>query len=294
MNISYFKTFLAVVEKKSFSEAAKVLNLSQPAISFQIQAIEKTYGEVLLDRTGPKVRLTEAGEIFQRFAREILRANESLEQSIDELKGGLRGRLKLGASTIPGEYVVPKILGGFKEKFPNVELTLQIEDSEQIVEKLVNAEIDIGFIGAYIPKENFKLTKLATDELILILPANHPLCTKESMSVKEILREPFIVREVGSGTRKSFEKVLEKLDLSLDDFNVVIELGSTQAVLSAVEGGLGISVISRWAAEKALRLGTIKTITLKDIDLHRDLYLVYDQRRLFTRIQKEFVKHILR
>ncbi len=293
MNISYFKTFLTVVEKKSFSEAAKALKLSQPAISFQIQSIEKEYGQTLLDRSGVRVQLTEAGKIFYNYAKQILKLNRVLSESIDELQGVVRGHLVLGASTIPGEYIVPKILGQFIRKFPDVEPALEISDTAEILKKIEEHEIDIGFVGAPPEPNNLQIEKFVTDDLILILPPNHPLASKESVTIEEILREPFILREIGSGTRKTIEETLEKHGLSLENLNEIMDLGSTQAVLTGVEAGLGISIISKCAAEKALVLGTLKTVPFKNIDFFRDLYLVFDKRRFLTRTQKEFIKFAL-
>ncbi|MDP3012619.1 MAG: LysR family transcriptional regulator, partial [Candidatus Subteraquimicrobiales bacterium] len=147
MNLIYFKTFLIVLEKKSFSGAAKELNLTQPAISFQIQAIEKEYGEMLLDRSSSRIAPTETGKIFAYFAKEILRANEVLKESIDEFKGIVRGKLRIGASNIPGEYILPEILGAFKKSFPDVNLALEIGDTEKVIQRLEDREIDLGFVG---------------------------------------------------------------------------------------------------------------------------------------------------
>ncbi|MDI6891733.1 MAG: selenium metabolism-associated LysR family transcriptional regulator [Actinomycetota bacterium] len=292
MNLSYFKTFLTVVEKKSFSGAAKALNLSQPAISFQIQTIEKEYGEILLDRSGSKIVPTEAGKIFSYFAKEILRANDMLGESLDEFRGIVRGRLKIGASTIPGEYVLPRLLGKFKQKFPEVQPTLEISDTKEIIEKLGAHEIDIGFVGAHPKKGTLKVERFAADELILILPPDHSLKSRKRLGFQEIIKEPFILREIGSGTRKTLEGALNGQGLSLEDLNVTMELGSTQAILTAVEGGLGISILSRWAAKKALKLKTVRTVPL-ETSISRDLYLIYDERRFLSRAQREFIDFVL-
>lgn len=293
MNINYFRTFITVVEKRSFSEAAKTLSLSQPAISFQIQSIEKEYGQILLDRSGLRVQLTEAGKIFYSYARQILKLNGALSESIDELQGVVRGHLALGASTIPGEYIVPKILGQFIKKFSDVEPELEISDTAEILTKIREHEIDIGFIGALPDSNNLQVEKFVTDELILIMPPNHPLASKGKVKIEDILKEPFILREIGSGTRKTIKETLEKAKIQLENLNEIMDLGSTQAVLSGVEAGLGISIISKFAAEKALALGTVNTVPFKNISFSRDLFLVYDKKRFLTRTQKEFIKFAL-
>ena len=292
MNINYFKTFVTVVEEKSFSEAAKILKISQPAISFQIQSLEKHFGEALLDRSGAKIELTPAGKIFLDYAKKIVNLNQSLEDSIDQLRVAVRGELKLEASTIPGEYVVPKILGKFKQKYPLVEISLEISDTGKVIQKILDHRIDIGFIGALPPKKfkNIKATRFATDQLVLVLPKNHPFGTRKSVNIRDLLDQPFVLREEGSGTRETFETALNKKRLDLNDFNVVMELGSNQAILSAVEAGLGVSVLSAWAAEKAQKLEEVESVSISDLELKRDLYLIYDTGRPQSRPQKAFLE----
>lgn len=292
MNINYFKTFVTVVEEKSFSEAAKILKISQPAISFQIQSLEKRFGEALLDRSGVKIELTSAGKVFLDYARKIVNLNQNLEDAIDQLRETVRGELKLEASTIPGEYVVPKILGRFKERYPLVEISLEISDTGKVIQKTFDHRIDIGFIGALPPKKfkNIKATKFATDRLVLVLPKDHSLSTKKPISIRDLLDQPFILREEDSGTRRTFEKALKKKRLNLNDFKVVMELGSNQAILSAVEAGLGVSVLSAWAAEKTQKLGEVESASISDLELERDLYIIYDIGRPQSHPQKAFLE----
>lgn len=292
MNINYFKTFVTVVEEGSFSEAAKLLKLSQPAISFQIQALEKHFAESLLDRTGARIEPTPAGKVFLRFARKIVSLNQELEEAIDQLRETARGELTLEASTIPGEYVVPKILGKFRERFPQIELSLEISDTGKVIERIAEHRVDIGFVGDQPPKrfKNLKVESFATDTLVLVLPKDHPLSTKDKVNIRDILDQPFILREEGSGTRRTFEKALKKAELSLDDLNVTMELGSNQAIIAAVEASLGVSVLSKWAVEKAEKLGTVRTAPIIDLDLKRDLYLVYNAGRPLSRPQQAFLE----
>ncbi len=294
MNLDYFKTFIMIVEKGSFSETAKAVDISQPAISFQIQAMEKEYGQILLDRSGNKAKPTETGKIFYRFAKEMVRNNELLKEALDELKNVVRGKLVLGASTTPGEYIVPKILGQFKKKFPDIEPELLIADTDDILEKLINHEIDIAFIGREVLKDSLKSKKFASDELILIVHPNHQLAKKKVVALKKIISYPLILREKGSATRKTFENLLKSQGIPEKNLNVAMELGSIQAILAAVEADLGISIISKWAAKKDLSLGTIKTVPFADINLVRNICLVYNKKRIMTKAQKEFIDFALR
>ncbi|MDO8886452.1 selenium metabolism-associated LysR family transcriptional regulator [Candidatus Oleimmundimicrobium sp.] len=293
MNLNYFETFIIVIEKGSFSKTAKAMDVSQPAISFQIQAMEKEYGQTLLDRSGNKTRPTEAGKIFYRFAKEMVRNNELLKESLDEFKNVVRGKLVLGASTTPGEYIVPKILGQFKKKFPDVEPELYIADTDDIVEKLINHEIDIAFVGRKILKDDIEHKKFTSDELILIVHPSHQLAKKNAVTLEEVISYPLILREEGSATRKTFENLLKNQDILEKNLNVTMELGSIQAILSAVEADLGISIISKYAAEKELALGLIKTVPFKKIHLTRDIHLIYNKNRSMTKAQKEFIDFAL-
>lgn len=290
MNVNYFETFVTVVEKGSFSEAARTLKMSQPAISFQIQALEKHFGEPLLDRSGGRVRLTAAGKVLLEHARKMVALNARLERAIDQLRTGLRGELTIEASTIPGEYIVPPIIGRFKAMYPRVKVTLNIGDTSRTIDAVSRHTADLGFVGAPPPArlKHIKAVPVASDKLVLLTPKDHPWGTRRSVSVQELLDQPLVLREKGSGTRETFEKALKKNRLTLADLSVVMELGSNQAVLSAVEAGLGVSVLSRYAAHQAARLGMVRVLEATGLSLERALYLIYDADRPESRIQAVF------
>ncbi|HDP69699.1 MAG TPA: LysR family transcriptional regulator [Actinobacteria bacterium] len=294
MNLDYFKTFITIVNRGSFSETAKLMDVSQPAISFQIQTMEKEYGQKLLDRSGTKVKATEAGKIFYRFAKNMIRNDELLRESLDKLENVVRGRLLLGASTTPGEYVIPKMLGQFKKKFPDVEPQLIIADTDIILEKLENHDIDIAFVGRKISNDKLESNKFASDELVVIVHPNNQLTKRKTVSLKEIVSSPLILREKGSATRKTFEDMIKNEGFSEKDLNVVMELGSIQAILAAVEADLGISIVSKWSAERDLSLGVIKTILVANTKLARDIHLIYDKNRIITKTQKEFIEFAIK
>lgn len=287
--MDYFKTFINIVEKESLSEAAKSMGISQPAITMQLKAMEKEYGQVLLDRSPGLLKLTEAGKIFLDRARRIVEEENGLRESLSDLSGFVGGELTLGSSTTPGEYLVPKMLGRFKSLNPNVEPKLLIGDSEEILSKLGDHIIDIAIVGLDVTSDRFSKLAFAKDELTLIYPPESPLSKLKKAKVKDILKYPLIIREEGSATRKKFEEALDKVGLSINDFNVTMELGSLQAIIAAVEAGLGVSVISKWAAEKEIKLGLVGGVEISDLDLARNLYLIFDKKRSLTRTQKEFI-----
>jgi molybdate transport repressor ModE-like protein len=291
MNISYLNTFITVVEAGSFSAAARHLNLSQPAVSFQVQALEKELGAVLLERRGAGLALTAAGETVLVAAGRIVKNYEELILSVNSARDMVTGRLILEASTIPGEYIVPGLIGSFKEKYPKVDVTMNISDSGEVVRQVFARAADVGFTGALPDKsvKGLKTAVLAEDTLVLVAPATHALAGKKSTPIKAVLDQTFIMREPGSGTRKTFERALKAAGLKPGDIKISMELDSNQAVLSAVEANLGIAVISSWPAMKAAKLGAVSVLTVSDLNLKRDLYAIYDSARPETPLRRAFL-----
>lgn len=280
MNLSQLETFVITVEKGTLSAAAEELHLTQPAVSKQLKALEEFFGVRLLDRSGREVKLTEGGRIFYRRAREILRLLEQLRRELAEVTNLVRGELLLGASTIPGHYVLPRLIGNFKAKYPQVEIKLEIGDSEDIIKRLIEGEIELGVVGAEERKKGLLYQRLAEDELILIVPVDHPWADRPALKVQELAEACWVWRKQGSGTRRVAEEKLKAAGFTLPPQRIVVELGSTEAIVSAVEAGLGVSLVSRWAAEKSLRLGRVVTVPLEGVNLKRYLYLVRRTREL--------------
>ncbi len=291
MNISYFNTFITVVETSSFSKAARALGLSQPAVSFQVQSLEKELGTALLERRGSGIRLTPAGDMVLVAAGRIVKTYEEMLMSINETRNIVTGQLVLVASTIPGEYIVPKLIGVFKRDYPQVDISLNISDSGHVIEQVTSRAADVGFIGALPAKlpRGLKTAVLAEDILVLAVPASHALAGKKSTPIKAVLDQPFIMRETGSGTRQTFEAALLKARLKPGDLSVFLELDSNQAVLSAVEAGLGLAVMSSWPALKEVKLGGIAALSISDLNLKRTLYAVYDGGRSDAPVRSAFL-----
>ncbi len=292
MKIAQLYSFVTVVETGSFSASAKRLKISQPAITFQIQSLEESLGVQLIDRSGKRVRLTEAGELVYKSSRKIISEVKSLESQIEEFQESPKGSLTIGASTIPGEYVLPKMFGAFKKKYPEAVLSLEIADTEETVERVINGEFDIGVVGAAIEDKRLEFSPFLKDELIFIVPANYEHYQEGKVSLKEIIGEKLVVREEGSGTRMVVEKELSKKGIKLIDFSVVMELGSNEAVITAVEAGLGASIISRWAAEKAIELGTVRVVKIEDMPIERNLYITVRRGRPFNRLTELFLEFL--
>jgi DNA-binding transcriptional LysR family regulator len=279
MEFNQLKTFCAVVEKKSFSRASEAVFLSQPTVSLQISSLEQELGTRLLDRRGREVTVTRTGETFYHYARRILLLVDEAEQAIEQLKGLVKGELTLGASTIPGEYILPSLLAEFKEKYPGVDINLVIGDTREIIEKVARNEVELGVVGTREKSDKLVFESFTSERLVLITPATGRWFKHELATIEELRKAPFILRESGSGTRATVKQRLQEAGLKEQDLTIAMRLGSTAAVKRAVESGAGVSLISEKAIENEIRLGTIKTIPLKDLELNRKFFIVYRRQK---------------
>lgn len=290
-NLRQLKAFTTIAETGSFTTAAKVLYMTQPAISAQIKALEERLDVHLLERHDKNVVLTDAGQLFYGEAKKILQHYDGFVQAISELKGIRRGNLRVAASTIPGEYILPRLLGHFGTNYPGIELSLKIADTGRVAEQVLRGEADLGFIGAGIKHNSLYLQEFMEDELILI-GAPQLWAERTEICLEDLLGLNLVLRENGSGTRMEFYEQLQNLGVNIDNLQVVMELGSTRAVITAVESGIGISVVSRVAAQDALALGKIVEIKLKGVSFKRSLYLVWNANRYQSFAAKAFLKHL--
>ncbi len=292
MNLDYFKSFINIVEKGSLSEAAKVMGISQPAITMQLKAMEKEYGAILLDRSSGGLKPTQEGLIFLDHAQKITQENELLRSGLADLSKEVFGQLKIGSSTTPGEYILPAILGRFKELHPKVEPKLTIADSEEILTRLAGQEIDIGLIGQESTSSRLEKIAFAEDELVLIFNPKNYMTDFDKIGIEEVMKMPLILREKGSATRKTLENAFERAGFSMQDLTVIMDLGSLSAIISAVEAGLGASIISRSAAKRSVEMGLIREAKILGLDLKRKLYLVFDKKRMLPKAALEFVDFV--
>lgn len=294
MNITTLQTFIAVAEKKNLSLAAQEIHITQPAISKQLSVLEAHFGTPLVERRGRGVKLTPAGEIFYRHAKEVLELLNRADREIRQMSGEIRGRLVIWASTIPGHYILPPIIGSFKREYPDVQTVLQIGDSKEAIRKLLEESAHLAAVGMLPNNKRIEGVKFFSDELVVIVPPNHPFAQAKEISLDKLAKEQLVWREMGSGTRSVVEAYLARGGLTADKLNIALELGSTGAIVTAVEAGAGVSVVSRWAVLKELALGKIVTIKIKDVPMERDLYLVYPRRKNKSPIVEAFINYALR
>jgi len=290
MNLEHLRTLISIVEHGSLSAAARAKRISQPAVTKQVQRLEAELGLPLLVRAPKRqVALTPAGERLLAFARETLAAYESLEQDLAALKTVVYGRLSLAASTIPGEYVLPALLASFRGEYPQVEVQMTISDTADVITRLLADKADVGVIGAIAQRPGLRLERLVSDDLVLVVPSDHPFAGRKRVSVEDLTGQPLILREEGSGTRRSVEAALADIGVRLSQKDVVMALGSSQAILQAVAQGLGLGFVSARAATQAQDAGQLACVGLKDVNLRRDLYLAYPPQRVSDPLVSRFL-----
>ncbi len=292
LDIHQLEIFTKVAELKSFSKAAQEMYLTQPTVSQHISSLENYLGIKLLDRLGKEVALTKAGEILYRYAKQITALRGEAQQALDHFMGKKTGHLVLGASTIPGEYILPLFLGQFKMVYPEIKVTLRIGDTEKILNELLNGTIEFGIIGAKIIHARLKYSPFVEDELIVAVPQGHRWWGKKSIDVQDLADEPFIMREEGSGTRISMEKRLHDMGISTDSLNIIAEVGSTTAVKQAIKANLGISLISERAVEEEIRLKLLKKIPIKKVRFNRTFFIIQDKKRTASPLCKALIQFL--
>lgn len=241
MNTSLLRTFIKVVDKKSLSLAAQEIHITQPAVSKHISSLEEHYGVGLIERRGRGVTMTPAGEVLYKYAHEILDLLNKTEQEIKDLSTTVQGELVIWASSIPGHYILPYIIGGFKKQYPDVHILLQISDTNDVISHLLDETAQLGAVGKKPTKKKLAVNQFINDKLVVITPIDHPLAKNKTITLEQIVKEKLIWRSPGSGTRKVLEEKLSENKISYNELNITMELGSTGAVVTAVEAGLGIS-----------------------------------------------------
>ena len=268
--------FRAVAEQHSFRKAAEELYLTQPAVSLQIKALEEEVGIQLFDRTGAQIALTEAGRILLNYSQQAYALLEQAQQEIATLSGGHAGGLALGASTSIAQYVLPRLLGEFSRTYPRVHLTMISGNTEQIVAAVEEQKIALGLIEGPARSRDVKTEPFLQDELVLIVPSAHEWAEFKSIPCAEIAAAPLLMRERGSGTRRVVEMALSSQCIKRSSLRIVMELDSTEAIKSAVEAGLGVGFVSRWAIAKDLRLNSsFKIVEVDGLRIQREFQLVY-------------------
>ena len=292
MDLRRLEVFAKVAELGSFSRAAEALFLTQPTVSEHIRALEMEVGLSLLDRLGRGATPTPAGRVLLDYARRMLKLAEEARQAIDHFQGRMSGTLVVGGSTIPGEYVLPALMGQFKAKYPDIAITLRVGSSRQVSEWVDEGRVELGVVGARPLLRALIARALMTDELVVVVPAGHPWAGRKTVALADVRAEPLIVREPGSGSREALERALHEAGTDLDAFRVSGEIGSTQAVKQAVRAGVGITIISRRAVEDECRAGLVSCVKVRDLKVSRSFYLVTHRERTRSPLAEAFVAFV--
>jgi DNA-binding transcriptional LysR family regulator len=287
MNIEYLKTFQEIARLSSFSEVARKLHVTQPAVSFQVQKLEQELGVKLIDRSQRSVVLTEAGKRLLSFAEAVEGEREKLHRDLEKMQEEISGSLIIGASTIPGEYILPSLLARFKNLHPAVTIQVDVTDSMTVINRIRTNDYELGFCGVVPEGIDLEYFKIGGDEIVLITHAEHPFAAKHEITPADLEGEPFIFRNATSGTQRSLESLLAKSGIASGKLTPHLLLGSTQAVVSAVAAGAGIAFVSNLA----LKYGgspLIKQIKVRGLHLNRDFYCVFRREKVMNRLNTEF------
>jgi DNA-binding transcriptional LysR family regulator len=290
MDTRQLAAFCAVVERKSFSQAAERLGVTQPAVSLQVRSLEKRLGRKLLDRSGRRVEPTEAGLALYRGAQRMLALEGQLIEELDAgEEGELGGTLEVGASTGPGSTVVPVLLCEFQRENPGVAVSLSISDTQSVVDRVAERELELGVVGAARRHRGVVFEPFFRDEVVLACPPGHRFAGR-SVSLEELREEPLIVMQEGAGVRQVIEDELRRAGTRLRDLAPRLELGLQESVKSAVAAGHGVTFISRTAIEADLAAGTLVTARVKGLEPSREISLVRSAGRSPTRAAEAFLE----
>ena len=292
MDIRKLDALCKVIELRSFTKAAQAMQLSQPTVSDHIRILEEELGHKLVDRLGRDVEPTPVGRLLYGYATQMLRLQQESLQAIFQYGGQYIGNLVIGASTIPGTYILPGIIGDFRQQYPDITTTVQINGSRLVAKKILDGEYDLGLVGAVWNERGLVWQPLFTDNLVLVTHPGGALASRHSLTVSDILSEPFVFREQGSGTRKSIAQILEGKGFKETDLNEVAQFGSNEAVKEAIKAGVGISMLSRRSITEELARGTLVALTLADVSGDRPFYLVTRKNKALQPAAAAFVEHL--
>ncbi|MEX0850368.1 MAG: selenium metabolism-associated LysR family transcriptional regulator, partial [Gaiellaceae bacterium] len=281
--------FCAVVERRSFSQAAERLGVTQPAISLQVRALEKRLGTQLLDRSGRRVEPTEAGWRLYRGAQKMLALEDQLVSEVASTsEGELSGDLVLGASTGPAAIVVPVLLGEFQRTNPDVRVFLTVSDTHRVIERVADRELELGIVGASRRHRGVRFEPFFSDQVILACPPGHRFAGR-TVTLDELREETLILMQEGAGVRQIVEDALRRRGVRLRDLDVRLELGLQESVRRAVEAGYGVTFISRTAVESELAAGTLVEAQVEGLEATREISLASAAGRARTRVADAFV-----
>ena len=292
MDLWRLHIFCKVVELKSFSMAGKTVHLSQPTVSSHIKVLEDHFGCRLIDRLSKEVLPTKAGEILYHYARKLISLRDETETAMSDFQGVIKGRLVVGGSTIPGNYILPKLIGAFISDYPEVTLSVVIGDTQRIINDTLSGDLEFGIVGAKANDKKIFQQVLLNDRLVLIIYKGHAWSRKKSIGLKDLVKEPFVIRKHGSGTLKAIQHGLARKGFGIEDLNIVAEMGSTEAVCQGVKNRVGVSVLSPRAVSEDLKTGVLKALAIDDLDVNQCFYLTRHKYRSISPLGETFINYL--
>ncbi|MGE3807424.1 MAG: selenium metabolism-associated LysR family transcriptional regulator [Gemmataceae bacterium] len=290
--LPFLDTFAKTAELGSFTAAGAALGMTQAAVSQRIQALEKTLSVALFERKGGRIVLSEAGQQLYPFAQRILALHAEAIDAIAGKKTPVSGELSLAASSIPGEHLLPGILKKFQEQFPRIRVRGTVLDSEAALDLVASGKSHLGLVGRKDNRTDLEFRPFARDEMVLVVPGDHPWQRRREISLEELAKQPLVIREPGSGSRWCLEQALAAHDYRLGDLHVALELGSNEAIKEAVHAGLGVAVLSTLAVQKEMHNSHLRGLKIKDLALERTMYIVKTKKQALPPAAGVFVRFL--
>lgn len=290
MDIHQLRVFASVFKNKSFSKASEELHLTQPTISDHVKTLEEELDCKLFDRLGRTIIPTKEAEVLYSYALEIIEKTNTIKEVISQTRKEIKGELIIGASTIPGTYLLPSIMAEFQRKYPSVSFQILVSDSRGIIDKVSKHELLLGIVGAKLDDEQINYIPFVEDELIVV--SSPSMIKSNSITLKGLTKLPMVLREEGSGTRREVEKILEGKGISLGGIKIAGIFGSTDAIKQAVKAELGISILSKLSVADELKHNILKEIKLTDTQMKRKFYIITHKKRTLPLLHAVFLEHI--
>jgi DNA-binding transcriptional LysR family regulator len=287
MDVRDLQVFLSVSKHLNYTRAGEEINLSQPSVSVRIRQLESELRVKLFEQLGKKVVLTDAGQLLVPSANRFIAALDDAHHAIDELQGLERGSLRIGASTTPGMYLVPQVVARFKGSHPKIDIHLRIKDTREVEDGVLSNEFDFGFVGGHLAASEVNAHTWLIDELLLVVSPGHRLTKKKTVRRQDLEGESFIVRESGSATRATIVTQLQQANF---DLKTVLEMENPESIKKAVQSGLGIAFISKFAVETELKAKTLSAIRVRDLMIARELKIVHRKDKHLSRAALAFIE----
>jgi len=282
--------FVTAAELENFSATAQELHLSQPAVTQRIHSLEKQVGVPLFERQGRRVHLSEAGAYLLPLAKDLLRRGKRTEEMMQSLRGEVVGHLTVGCSTTTGKYLLPPLMARFIDRYPGVQATIRVGSRNRVLELLTTHKVNLAFASVRTARREIRYHGFEQDEVVLIVPRTHPWTQYASISPELLLQERLILREPGSGTYQAMEAALARHDISVDELQTIMTVGNSEAIILAVEEGIGVGFVPKLAAQRCMRLGNIHILTLTDAIMRYNIWMAENIMQPATAAQLHFMK----